>query len=212
VDRIEVLFWDVGGVLLTNGWDTAARARVSARFGLDPAEFGERHDAVVADFETGDLSLEAYLAHVVFHRPRCFRRDEFLLCMLAQSQPRPETLALARSLYASGRYLMATLNNESAELNEYRIRRFALRDVFHVFLSSCYLGARKPAEAIYRRALQLVQREPDRCVFIDDRPLNLECAARQGLHTIHFRDAEALRADLQHLGVSVCAQPVNTGT
>ncbi len=211
MDRIEVLFWDVGGVLLTNGWDTAARARVSARFGLDPAEFGERHDAVVADFETGGLALEAYLAHVVFHRPRCFRRDEFLQCMLAQSQPRPETLALARSLYASGRYLMATLNNESAELNEYRIRRFALRDVFHVFLSSCYLGVRKPSEAIYRRAMQIVQREPDRCVFIDDRPLNLECAARLGIHTIHFRELALLCAELERLGVGAGVQPVNTG-
>ena len=202
MSNVHSIFWDVGGVLLTNGWDREARGRAIARFGLDADEFEERHELVVADFETGRLSLEDYLKSTVFCQPRTFDESDFTSFMLAQSQPKPESLALLRALRTDGRYRMAMLNNESAELNQHRIRHFALYDCFDVFLSSCYLGVRKPADAIYRLALQLTQRDPERCVFIDDRPINLECAARLGIHTVHFRDVGALRADLSRLGIS----------
>jgi putative hydrolase of the HAD superfamily len=201
MSQVDTLFWDVGGVLLTNGWDRAARGRAVRRFGLDSDEFGERHELVAADFETGRLSLENYLRSTVFCRPRSFGETEFVQFMLAQSHPLPESIALLRALRAQRRYRMVTLNNESAELNEYRLRHFGLRDCFDAFFSSCYLGVRKPAADIYRLALQLTQREPDRCVFIDDRALNLESAARLGIHTIEFRGATALREELARLGV-----------
>lgn len=207
MDGIDTLFWDVGGVLLTNGWDRSARARAVERYRLEGSEFEERHEQVVADFETGCLTLEEYLQRTVFYRSRLFRRDEFVQFMLAQSQAKPETVALARALAEKRRYLMATLNNESSELNQFRIRRFALGDCFTVFFSSCYLGVRKPAESFYRRALQLTQRGPGQCVFIDDRALNLECAAQLGIHTIHFRDVETLRADLARLGIHAGTGP-----
>ena len=121
--------------------------------------------------------------------------------MFAQSQAHPDSLAIVDRLAASGRYLLATLNNESLELNEFRIARFGLRRYFTTFFSSCFLGVKKPEAAIYRIALQLAQLVPEEAVFIDDRMLNLECAARQGMRTIHYQDSAGLVTALRALGI-----------
>jgi|SRR5579862_2463995 len=198
---ITALFFDVGGVLLTNGWDRATRRQAAARFQLDWDALEERHELVVADFETGRLPLDAYLDRIVFHEARPFSRGEFMDFLLAQSQPLPDSLALTRELAGTGRYLMATLNNESAELNAFRIRQFLLRDCFTVFFTSCYLGLRKPDPRIYRLAIDLVQRNPEECLFIDDRPLNVESALQVGMHAVRFENAAQLRRELTALSV-----------
>ncbi len=203
MSEIKVLLFDVGGVLLTNAWDRHSRSRVCERFNVDLAEFEERHAFVATDFEIGKLSLDEYLERTVFYRPRTFSKEEFFQFMKDQSQPLEPSLTLATAIAASGRYLMGTLNNESRELNDYRIATFGLTDLFDVFFSSCYLGVRKPAEDIYRMALDVTQHRPEECLFIDDRPLNLECATLLGLRTIHFEGAEDLRAKLAELGVGV---------
>lgn len=55
-------------------------------------------------------------------------------------------LSFARALADSGKYFMATINNESRELNLYRIKKYDLRDIFSVFVSSCLVGMRKAGE------------------------------------------------------------------
>lgn len=199
--KISAIFWDVGGVLLSNAWDHNERREAVTRFGLDPGEFEQRHAAVVSDFETGKLSLEQYLDRTVFYRDWTFTRDAFRQFMYSRSQPRPEALALARELASSGKYLMSTINNESAELNAYRIRQFALNEVFDLFVSSCFVGLRKPDPQIYALAMKLTQRDPGECCFIDDRPENLHPASELGMHTIRMEGADKLRDDLKALGV-----------
>jgi putative hydrolase of the HAD superfamily len=197
------LFWDVGGVLLTNGWDRAARRRAVENFGLDWDEFQDRHELVSPAFEKGQLGLNAYLDRTVFYRPRSFSREDFRNFMFAQSEPFPESLAVVERLARSKRYLLGTLNNESVELNLYRIERFDLRHYFSVFFSSCFLGVKKPDEAMYRLALQMTQCAPEEFVFVDDRALNLECARGLGIQTIEFQNASQLERDLRGLGVEV---------
>jgi len=199
---VKVLLFDVGGVLLTNGWDRPSRALACRRFDLDWEDFQDRHDFVAADLETGKLTMPDYLRRTVFYRERPFTESEFLSFMKSQSEAMPESLALLTDLAASGDYLMATLNNESRELNRHRIETFGLRQYFSLFLSSCYLGLKKPEEEIYRVAVDITQHRPDQCVFIDDRELNLECADRAGIHPVHFENAEQLRASLNALGVA----------
>jgi putative hydrolase of the HAD superfamily len=121
--------------------------------------------------------------------------------MFSLSQPNPETVALARGLASGGRYRLMTLNNESAELNLYRIDRFGLRDIFVAFFSSCWLGVLKPARRIYEVALAMAQADPARSLFIDDRPRNLEPAAALGMRTIHYSDPARLEAELAGMGV-----------
>ena len=122
-----------------------------------------------------------------FCQPRAFTEDEFKAFMLAQSQPYPEALAFIAELARSGQYLLATLNNESKELNDYRIERFHLRDYFALFFSSCFLGIRKPDEKIYRLALDVIQRGPEECLFVDDRTLNVNCARRLGMRRFNTK-------------------------
>jgi putative hydrolase of the HAD superfamily len=123
--------------------------------------------------------------------------------MFALSQPFPDVLALARGLAKSAKYFMGTINNESKELNEYRILKFGLSEIFTLFLSSCYVGLRKPEEGIYRLALEVTQKMPEECCFIDDRALNLEAAERLGMHTIRMESAEQLREGLHNVGIEV---------
>jgi len=197
-----LLLWDVGGVILSNAWDHTARRAAVERFGLDATEFERRHERVVADFETGRVDLATYLSETVFYVPRSFTSDEFRRFMRERSTPHPSTLALAIELRRRGGVLMAALNNESLELNEFRIRTFRLAEAFDVFLSSCYTGRRKPEPDAYRYALQLTQRAPDEALFLDDRPENVEAAARLGLGTILVKDPDRLGEELRAFGIT----------
>ncbi|HZP17072.1 MAG TPA: HAD family phosphatase [Terriglobales bacterium] len=197
--KIRALFWDVGGVLLTNAWDHEERAQAASRFLLDHSAFEERHEETVPRLEEGRISLDEYLARTVFYQPRTFAREEFKRFMFSLSRPKPQVLEIARSL--AGKYFMATINNESRELNRYRLETFGLAEYFDLFVSSCFVGMRKPDERIYRLALDLTQNAPGECCFIDDRPANIEGAAKVGLMTILLKDPQQLRRDLQINGV-----------
>ena len=200
--QITTLFWDLGGVLLTNAWDHTQRELAFVEFNLDPVEFHERHELVVSSFERGKITLNEYLNRTVFYKPRDFSPEQFKDFIFSLSLPLPDALDLARTLARTGRYLMSTLNNESLELNLYRIEKFQLRQIFTLFLSSCFVGLRKPEEGIYRLALDITQKSPQECCFIDDRVLNLECAAALGMHTIRMQNADQLRRELEILGVA----------
>jgi putative hydrolase of the HAD superfamily len=201
--RVSLLLWDVGGVVLTDGFDEGQRARTARHFGIDPDDLERRHLRVVTDFETGKLSLADYLAAVVFHEPRSFTPEAFADFVRSCSAAHEEALACARALRRSGRYLMATLNNESRELNEYRITSFRLREAFQMFLTSCYTGRRKPDPAAYEYALALTQHAPEEVVFLDDRPENVGAARRLGLQGVHVRDPARVADDLGRVGVRV---------
>ena len=200
--KITTLFWDVGGVILTNGWDREGRRRAAEQYKLDWEDFQDRHQLVNTDFEVGRLTLEQYLERTIFYQSRPFTKEEFRAFMFAQSQSQPDTLAIVERLSRSKKYLMATLNNEALELNLYRIEQFHLRDYFTAFFSSAFLGVRKPDSGIYRLALQITQRAPEECLFIDDRALNLECARLLGM-TIHYQNPALLCDELQRNGVEV---------
>jgi len=199
---IRALFWDVGGVLLTNAWDHTERAAALARFHLDEKEFHDRHEMVVSSFERGKITLDEYLDRTVFYQARPFTRDEFRDYMYSLSKPLPGSLEFAQSLSDSGKYFMGTINNESRELNDYRIEKFGMRNLFRIFVSSCFVGLRKPERDIYRLALEITQIPADECCFIDDRALNLECAAKLGMSTIQMKDLNQLRSDLAKLAIS----------
>lgn len=199
--EVSTLFWDNGGVILTNGWDRTSRRAAVDKFKLDWADFEDRHELMLNDFETGRATLDEYLRRVVFYRDRPFTPDDFKKFMFEQSQPFPESLDFIKKLAQTHRYPMCSLNNESLELNEYRIHTFKLRDYFESFFSSCYLGLRKPNIEIYKLALKITQCEPQECVMIDDRGLNLETAKEIGIHTIQFKNVSQLRADLAQLDI-----------
>ena len=203
MSEITTLFWDIGGVIMTNGWDTTARRRATETFHLDWEEFQDRHELSFPAFDSGNISLDEYLNRTLFYRARSFTREEFIAFMFAQSKEFPESRAVLDGAARLGKYFIGAINNEPLELNEYRIAAFHLRRDFDVFFSSCYLHTRKPEEMIFRIALEVTQRPAEECVFIDDRPLNLENPRKLGMKTIHYQNAGQLCAELKKCGVEV---------
>lgn len=198
---IELVLFDIGGVLGTNAWDREQRQAAIEKFGLDAEDFQYRHEETVGALESGHMSLDEYLDITVFCTSRSCSRDEFRKFMFAQSVAWPDSIALAREVARTGRVRMATLNNESEELNRHRIELFGLRDVFPTFFTSCWLRTRKPSRQIYQQVLGMTQADPARTLFIDDRPQNLAPAASLGVRTLRFTTATDLRKDLRELGV-----------
>jgi putative hydrolase of the HAD superfamily len=203
LSKITTLFWDIGGVILTNGWDRGSRREAASVFQFDWEEFQDRHELSFPAFDSGMITLNEYLDRTLFYRSRQFTREEFTAFMFAQSKEYPESRAVLDCVARSGKYLVGAINNEPLELNEYRIEAFHLRSDFLVFFSSCYVRCRKPEELIFRVALEVTQRPPGQCVFIDDRPLNLENPRRLGMNVIHYQNAQQLRADLQKYDLEV---------
>jgi putative hydrolase of the HAD superfamily len=202
-DEIRQIFFDIGGVLGSNGWDREQREQAARHFDIAPEELQYRHEETVGAFESGQISLDEYLDVTVFEAPRPFSREEFKSYMFSLSAPWEDSIAVARRLRAVTRARMATLNNEARELNQYRIQHFGLRDVFEVFFSSCWLGTRKPTRDIYERALGMSQANPRRALFVDDREQNLRPARLLGMHTLLFTTAEKLAQDLRDMGYDV---------
>ena len=194
---IERVLFDVGGVLGSNGWDREQRDAAIEHFGLDGDDFQYRHEETVGALEAGQISLDEYLDLTIFCEPRPFTREAFRAFMFAQSIAWPDSIAVARELARTSSVRMATLNNESAELNVHRIRAFGLGGIFPTFFTSCWLGVRKPTHEIYARVLGMTQADPARTLFVDDRMQNLTPAAALGMRTIHFRNAEQLLADVR---------------
>jgi putative hydrolase of the HAD superfamily len=198
----DAILFDVGGVLLTNGWDHRERAAVIGQFHLDLAAFEARHLAPNDAWERDAIPIKAYLDATVFYESRDFSQADFFKAMCAQSVELPNgALGILAEIAGLDECLVGVLNNEARETNEYRFDRFGLRKHLNVALSSCYLGLRKPEPAIYKRALDILGRPAARVLFIDDRTENAAGAADAGMTTIVFKGAEALRSELGILGV-----------
>ena len=199
MSAIRHIFFDIGGVLGTNGWDREQRDRAVERFNLDPEDFQCRHEEVVSEWEEGRINIDEYLYITVFHAPRNFSREAFIEFMYSQSAPDEGVVNIARALTGHPRYTLMTLNNEADELNRHRIEKFGISEIFEAFLSSCWLGVRKPMRKFYERGLGIAQAKPATSLFIDDRQQNLAPASALGMNVIHFTSAAQLRSDLERL-------------
>jgi putative hydrolase of the HAD superfamily len=203
MSSVRTLFFDLGGVLLSNGWDTGSRKKAAEVFGLDYQEFQTRHEMLKTAFETGRLSLDAYIRKAVFHRQRAFSPEDFKAFMFSRSVVLGDTLEWVHALSRSGKCRLYTLNNESRELHEHRVREFSLDRIFAGFLVSCYLGQAKPDEEIYLNSLGIAACERHDALFIDDRALNIEPALALGLNAVLFEGLDSLRDALKGYGITV---------
>ena len=199
---LTTLFLDIGGVLLTNGWDHTMRQMAAREFGLDYDDLNERHHLTFDTYEEGKLTLDEYLERVIFYTERPFTREKFKNFMFAQSQPYPEMIKLVRDLKARHHLRVAAVSNEGRELTVYRIQTFGLGEFMDFFISSCFVHYRKPDKDIYRMALDVAQASPQHTAYIEDRPMFVEEARRLGLHGIHHTGFESTRQVLAELGLS----------
>ena len=199
---ITTLFLDIGGVLLTNGWDRHMRQSAAEKFGLDFEEFNERHNLTFDTYEEGELSLEDYLTRVIFHEKRAFTREDFKAFMYTCSRPISEMIELMVALKKRYALKVAAVSNEGRELTLYRVKKFNLGAFIDFFICSCFVHFRKPDLRLYGLALDCAQVTPNESVYIDDREMFVEVAEGIGLHGIHHTEYENTRKSLDDLGLS----------
>lgn len=195
------LFLDVGGVLLTNGWDRKSRKAAADKFALDYDELNERHHLTYDTYESGKLSLKEYLDRIVFYEERRFSHEDFRNFMFEQSKPFPEMIDLVKSLRQKYGLRVGVISNEGREVNEHRIRTFSLGEFIDFFVSSSFVHVRKPDRDIYRIALDVGQVLPQDAIYIDDRAMFAQVAAGLGLRSIHHEGYETTRDALARQGL-----------
>ncbi len=200
---IRTLLCDIGGVLLTNGWDLEVRRAAAARFGLELEELNERHHLTFDTFETGRITLDEYLRRVVFHERRDFGPDEFLAFVSGRWEPLSGMRELVRDLKERRGLRAVAVSNEGREFHDLRVRRFALGGVLDTFIVSGCVGLRKPDAAIYRLALDVSLTAPAEAVYIEDRPLFVEVARGLGIQSILHTDPRTTRDELSRLGLDL---------
>ena len=200
---VKALFLDVGGVLLTNGWDRSMRQQAAATFHLDYADMDERHHLTFDTFESGKLTLDEYLNRTIFYRERPFSREEFKSFMFSQSKPYPRMIEWARALKARYPLKVAVVSNEGRELTVHRVQRFGLAEFVDFFIVSSFVHFRKPDRDIYRMALDVAQVSPEQVAYVEDRLMFVEVAQSLGIRGIHHTGYESTRDALKGLGLGV---------
>src|ERR1039458_9975047 len=198
---VTTLFLDVGGVLLTNGWDHHARRRAAKNFKLPWTEMEDRHGLVFETHEEGKITFEEYLGRVVFYKKRPFTRSQFRSFMFAQSKPYSEMLDLVAQLKVRHELKIAVVSHESREVNAYRIRKFKLAGVVDSFISSCFVHIRKPDADIFRLALDIVHAQARQVVYIENTPMFVQIAEGLGIRSILHTDYKSTCAKLASFGL-----------
>lgn len=200
---INTLFLDIGGVLLTNGWDRHARHRAVEAFNLDDTALNERHHLTFDTYEAGKLSLDEYLKRVVFYKERNFSPKEFKEFMFRQTKPFPEMIRFIFKLKSIFNLKTVAVSNEGRELTRFRIQNFNLNSVFDAFICSSFVHLRKPDTEIYQIALDIAQVTPEQVVYLDDRAMFVEVARGLGIYGIHHQNLETTRSELAKLNLKL---------
>jgi putative hydrolase of the HAD superfamily len=197
------IFTDIGGVLLTNGWDRSGREKAILHFDLDPIETEERHHLTFDTYESGKISLSEYLKRLVFYTKRNFSEDDFRKFMFNQSRPFPEMLSLIRGIKEKYGIKIAVVSNEGRELNNHRINKFRLGEFVDFFISSCFVHFRKPDTDIFKVALDIAQVSPEKVIYLEDRPLFVQVADTLGIRGIIHHDFNTTKKKLADYGWKV---------
>lgn len=200
---ITTLFIDIGGVLLTNGWDRAARKQAASTFSLDLIELEERHHLTFDTYEEGKLTLDEYLSRIVFYEDRAFSRETFKEFMFSRTEPYNDMIEMICQLKEKHGLKIAIVNNEGRELNEYRINKFGINKFVDFFISSCFVHFRKPDADIWRIALDIAFVKPAEVLYIEDRAMFVSVAEGLGINGLLHTDYASTKEKLKKFGLEL---------
>jgi len=196
---VKILFFDVGGILLTNGWGHESRQKAAEKFGLDYEEMEALHNFIFNVYEIGRITLEEYLDTVVFNLPRDFPREDFKEFIFSQSQELPEMLQWLKEWKKESGFRIISINNEGKELNDYRVKKFKLHECFDAFVSSCEVKMRKPDPGIFQTAMGISLVPPEQCIYFDDRIMFVHAAQKLGIRAFHHTSPSSTIKILEQL-------------
>jgi len=199
VNDLKILFFDIGGILLSNGWGHESRKLAAKKFGLDYEEVNALHNFIFNVYEIGSITLDEYLDTVIFNHPREFTREDFKQFIYSQSVELPETLAWLKEWKKGCGFRIISINNEGKELNDYRVQKFKLHEFFDAFVSSCEVKMRKPDPGIFQLAMGIAMVSPKQCVYFDDRIMFVNAAQKLGIRAFQHTDLASTKAILEKL-------------
>lgn len=199
MEAIKILFLDIGGVLLSDGWNYSSREEATKKFGLEPIQFQKDHAVAFPLFENGKLSLDQYLESVIFNVERDFSKKEFADFMFSRTSQLPDFLPWLINWKKETGIKIFAINNEGKEFNDYRIKHFNLHDCFDAFISSCEVGVSKPDPAIFKLALGIAQVEAQNCLYFDDRAIHVAIAKQMGLNAHVHQSFEKSKTILESI-------------
>ena len=202
-NAITCLFLDIGGVLLTDGWSHDAGKMAAKKFRMNLEELNKRHTEAIDIYEVGKLTLKEFLNWVVFYEKRSFTQNQFRKFIYEQSKSYPQMIALIRRLKLQYGLKIVVVSNEGREFNEFRIHKFKLDEFVDYFISSCYVGLRKPDADIFRVALDIVRVHPNQVIYIDNTPMFVQIAKCLGIQSILQTDYKTTFAKLASFGLKV---------
>ena len=184
-EQPRAAIWDVDGTLIDSGdlhfasWAAILAERqfelTRERFG---ATFGQRNDAVLRSFlgaEPSDQELE----RIANAKEEYYRE----LLRTRGIQPLPGVRRWLPALKAAGWRQAIASSAPHANL-EAILDALDLRQYFAAVVSGADVPLGKPDPAIFRRAAELLQVEPRRCVVVEDAPAGVEGARRAGMHSV----------------------------
>ncbi|MBK0379791.1 HAD family hydrolase [Mucilaginibacter segetis] len=196
---LKILFFDIGGILLSNGWGHESRQKAAKKFGLDYAEVNALHNFIFNVYEIGSITLDDYLDTVIFNQPRDFVREDFKEYIYSQSVELPDMLQWLKEWKKTCGFRIISINNEGKELNDYRVKKFKLHECFDAFISSCEVNMRKPDPGIFKLAMGIAQAAPNQCVYFDDRIMFVKTAQKLGIRAYQHVDFESTKKILNDL-------------
>jgi putative hydrolase of the HAD superfamily len=202
-NAITCLFLDIGGVLLTDGWSHDAGKMAAKKFRMNLEELNKRHTEAIDIYEVGKLTLKEFLNWVVFYEKRSFTQNQFRKFIYEHSKSYPQMIALIRRLKLQYGLKIVVVSNEGREFNEFRIHKFKLDEFVDYFISSCYVGLRKPDADIFRVALDIVRVHPNQVIYIDNTPMFVQIAECLGIQSILQTDYKTTFAKLASFGLKV---------
>ena len=190
--RFDAVLFDFGGVLVTSPFHLIGSAGDAT--GVDPevvldvmmGDYATDTDHPWHRLERGEISIheysEAFLAAVA---ERGLDLDlSSLASFYGQLDIHEDVVETVRALRKDG-YRTALVTNNVKEAGESWRAKLPLDELFDVIVDSCHVGMRKPNPAIYTYALeQLGGIAPERAVFLDDAPGNVQGAEKAGLAAI----------------------------
>ena len=206
INGIKTLFLDIGGVVLTNGWGRDFRQRAVDKFGLDEREMEERHHLTFDTYEEGKITLDKYLERVIFYQQVNFSKDDFKQFIFDQSEAYQETLDYFIGLKKQFGLKVIAISNEGREINEHRIQKFRLSELFDAYISSCYVHLRKPDKDMWSMACDISQTKPENGLYIDDRLMFVEVARADGMHALHFQGLDQAKEYINKLSFHTPSQ------
>lgn len=197
---IKAIIFDVGGVIYPNRLDLV-REGVEG-IGLEYEEFKRCFDVHWDDYKIGRIKKEEFWAKTLTYLGRNPSKENIYEISEIQKrvwqEPDKSMIKLITNL--RNKYTVLCLTNICDEYAEV-IERDNIQQFFSKVYMSHRLEMKKPDTKIYLHVLDDNNLKPEEAVFIDDKPINIESAARLGIQAIRFTGRIHLKQRLKEMEI-----------